>query len=47
METVGKGKLELYFLHSARSYEIRLSGAQQPLKTITFRSQVTTTVQCI
>jgi hypothetical protein len=29
-------EIEIYFLHSARSYEICLRGAQQPLKTITF-----------
>jgi hypothetical protein len=35
--------LELYFLHSAGVYEIRLRGTQQLLKTITFPP----TVQCI
>jgi len=38
--------LELYFLHPARGYEIRLRETQQLLKTITFPAQVTTSVQC-
>jgi hypothetical protein len=38
-------ELEIYFLHPTRRYEIRnLDG--QLLRTITFSSQVTTTVQC-
>jgi hypothetical protein len=50
MEPVGRDitpscKLEIYFLHPARPYEIRL-GDGQLLRTITFPAQVTTTVQC-
>ena len=37
-------KLEIYILHSARSYEIR--SHRQLLKTIKFPAQVITTVQC-
>jgi hypothetical protein len=39
-------ELEMYFLHPARSYEIRRGKTNQLLKTITFSTQVTTTVDC-
>jgi len=42
LESIG-GKLEAYYLDCLCAYEIRLRGAPQPLKTISFPP----TVQCI
>jgi hypothetical protein len=47
MDVAPDCELEIYLLHSARSYEIRLRETQQLLKTITFQITTTVTVQCI